>query len=167
MAWRPPYQPQLPPTTWGSLAALHCGQMLRAGALSVQLEARRVRDFIFEVFFLGTAIGRCLALFAVGGAQLVEDAPPRIHRGCARAGALVAVDPAVGAQTQALLSAEGRLGQLEHDSFARQRLQVDLVVVERVGLPLLVGGLEHLPDLALQAPVGGLEAAGAGAGPRG
>src|SRR5689334_22064175 len=24
---------------------------------------------------------RCLALFAVGGAQLVEDAPPRIHRG--------------------------------------------------------------------------------------
>ena len=57
MAWRPPYQPQFPHTTWGSLAALHCGQMLRGGTLSVQFEARRVRDFIFEVFFLGTAIG--------------------------------------------------------------------------------------------------------------
>jgi hypothetical protein len=31
--------------------------MLRGGTFRVQFEARRVRDFIFDVFFLGTAIG--------------------------------------------------------------------------------------------------------------
>ncbi len=56
MAWRPPYQPQLLHTTWGSFAWLHCGQMLRGGVLSFQFEARRERLFILEVFFLGTAI---------------------------------------------------------------------------------------------------------------
>jgi len=55
-AWRPPYQPQLGHTTWGSLAWAHWGQTERGGTLSVQLDARRVRLFIFEVFFLGTAI---------------------------------------------------------------------------------------------------------------
>jgi hypothetical protein len=57
MAWRPPYQPQLLHTTWGSLAWAHCGQRLRAGGFRTQLEARRLRDFILEVFFFGTAIG--------------------------------------------------------------------------------------------------------------
>jgi hypothetical protein len=57
MAWRPPYHPQLLHTTWGSLAWAHCGQMLRAGGFRTQLEARRLRDFILEVFFFGTAIG--------------------------------------------------------------------------------------------------------------
>jgi hypothetical protein len=57
MAWRPPYHPQLGQTTWGSLAWAHCGHRLRGGTFRVQFEARRVRDFIFEVFFLGTAIG--------------------------------------------------------------------------------------------------------------
>jgi hypothetical protein len=50
------YQPQLPHTTWGSFAAAHRGQTLRAGAFSVQALARRLRLFAFEVFFLGTAI---------------------------------------------------------------------------------------------------------------
>jgi hypothetical protein len=58
MAWRPWYQPQLPHTTWGSLAAAHLGQMLRGGASSVHADARRLRVFIFEVFFLGTAIAK-------------------------------------------------------------------------------------------------------------
>jgi hypothetical protein len=57
MAWRPPYQPQFPHTTCGSLAWAHCGQRLRGGVASFQFEARRLRDFILEVFFLGTAIG--------------------------------------------------------------------------------------------------------------
>jgi hypothetical protein len=56
MAWRPPYHPQFGHTTWGSLVWRHCGQMLRAGANSLQLLARRLRLFAFEVFFLGTAI---------------------------------------------------------------------------------------------------------------
>jgi len=58
MTWRPRYQPQLPHTTWGRLAEPHRGQTLRAGALSVQAEARRLRVFAFEVFFLGTAMVR-------------------------------------------------------------------------------------------------------------
>jgi hypothetical protein len=32
--------------------------MLRGGAFSVQADARRLRLFIFEVFFLGTAIAK-------------------------------------------------------------------------------------------------------------
>src|SRR5436305_1281384 len=56
MAWRPAYQPQVPQTTCGSFADEQFGQRLRAGAASFQLEARRLRDFILLVFFLGTAI---------------------------------------------------------------------------------------------------------------
>jgi hypothetical protein len=56
MAWRPWYQPQLPHTTWGSLADPQRGQRLRDGASSVQAEARRLRLLLLEVFFLGTAI---------------------------------------------------------------------------------------------------------------
>ena len=36
---------------------VHCGHTDRAGAFSTQLDARRLRLFAFEVFFLGTAIG--------------------------------------------------------------------------------------------------------------
>jgi hypothetical protein len=56
MAWRPWYQPQFPHTTCGILAAPHRGQTLRDGAFTVQADARRLRLFIFDVFFLGTAI---------------------------------------------------------------------------------------------------------------
>jgi hypothetical protein len=56
MAWRPLYHPQFGQTTWGSLALWHCGQMLRAGTVSVQALARRLRLLAFEVFFLGTAM---------------------------------------------------------------------------------------------------------------
>jgi hypothetical protein len=52
------YQPQFGQTTWGSLADVHCGQTDRAGVVSTQLDARRLRVFDFEVFFFGTAIGR-------------------------------------------------------------------------------------------------------------
>src|SRR5207302_4333550 len=55
-ACRPPYQPQLGHTTWGSLARWHCGHTLRGGVRRTQLEARRLRVLAFEVFFLGTAI---------------------------------------------------------------------------------------------------------------
>jgi hypothetical protein len=58
IAWRPLYQPQFGHTTWGSLALVHCGHTERAGAFSTQLDARRLRLFALEVFFLGTAIGR-------------------------------------------------------------------------------------------------------------
>jgi hypothetical protein len=56
MAWRPAYHPQLPHTTWGTLAALQRGQTLRAGSFKVQADARRLRLLDLEVFFLGTAI---------------------------------------------------------------------------------------------------------------
>ena len=56
IAWRSWYQPQLPHTTCGVFAAPHRGQTLRDGALSVHADARRLRLFIFDVFFLGTAI---------------------------------------------------------------------------------------------------------------
>ena len=56
MAWRPPYQPQFGHTTWGSFAWVHCGHTLRGGAASFQFDARRLRLFALEVFFLGTAI---------------------------------------------------------------------------------------------------------------
>ena len=54
-ATRPLYQPQLPHTTWGSLADWHRGQVLRDGAPRRQLDARRMRVFDFDFFFLGTA----------------------------------------------------------------------------------------------------------------
>jgi hypothetical protein len=43
---------------WGTLAAPQRGQTLRGGALNVHADARRLRLFIFEVFFLGTAMAK-------------------------------------------------------------------------------------------------------------
>ncbi len=56
MAWRPPYQPQLPHTMWGTLVAPQRGQLLRDGRSRRQALARRLRLLAFEVFFLGTAM---------------------------------------------------------------------------------------------------------------
>ena len=39
------------------MAWVHCGPTERAGARNSQLDARRLRLFDLEVFFLGTAIG--------------------------------------------------------------------------------------------------------------
>src|SRR3954469_15212617 len=101
--------------------------MLRGGADRVQFEARRLRLFAFEVFFLGTAMGDVLrvSLSAVLGAQRVERRPSRVGRVVGvPAVALVAVGPAFGTKTLAILFAEGCLGQLEQYSVARQRRQV-------------------------------------------
>jgi hypothetical protein len=54
-ATRPLYQPQVPHTVWGSFAAWQRGQVLRDGAPRRQFEARRMRVFDFDFFFLGTA----------------------------------------------------------------------------------------------------------------
>jgi hypothetical protein len=88
MAWRPPYQPQLPHTTWGSLVRRHCGHVLRGGADRFHALARRLRLLDFDVFFLGTAIGR----------TSVADGRPqasRLVRSTARPGsnAVVRVSP--------------------------------------------------------------------------
>jgi hypothetical protein len=56
MAWRPLYQPQTGHTVWGSLADAHFGQLLRAGALSFQFAARRMRTFDWDLRFFGTAM---------------------------------------------------------------------------------------------------------------
>ncbi len=54
-ATRPLYQPQVPHTVWGSFVAEQRGQVLRAGADRRQFDARRMRVFDFDFFFLGTA----------------------------------------------------------------------------------------------------------------
>jgi hypothetical protein len=54
-ATRPLYQPQVPHTVWGTLAAPQRGQSLREGASRRQLLARRIRVFDFDFFFFGTA----------------------------------------------------------------------------------------------------------------
>jgi len=54
-ATRPLYQPQVPHTVCGIFAALQRGQVLREGASRRHAEARRLRVFIFDIFFLGTA----------------------------------------------------------------------------------------------------------------
>ena len=98
MAWRPPYQPQLLHTTWGTLARPHCGHRLRAGASSFQADARRLRVLALLVFFLGTAM--CLALCFRLLAELAEGGPSRIH-GVDRVAAIdgVSVGPTLGTQT--------------------------------------------------------------------
>jgi len=54
-AMRPLYQPHVPHTVCGIFAAEQRGQVLRDGADRRQLEARRMRVFDFDFFFLGTA----------------------------------------------------------------------------------------------------------------
>jgi hypothetical protein len=44
----------------GTLAWWHCGQTLRLGLRSTQLDARLLRLFALEVFFLGTAMSSIL-----------------------------------------------------------------------------------------------------------
>ena len=67
MACRPLYQPQAPQTTWGSLAAPQRGHTLRDGDPSFHAEARRLRVFILDVFFFGTAIANVPLVGAVRG----------------------------------------------------------------------------------------------------
>jgi hypothetical protein len=66
MATRPLYQPQLPHTVCGRLAAPQRGQVLRPGRVIFQAEARRLRLLAFEVFFLGTAMALLFVLDATG-----------------------------------------------------------------------------------------------------
>ena len=82
-ACRPLYQPQFGHTTWGVLAVLHCGHTDRAGAFSTQFDARRLRLFDLEVFFLGTAIGHGILgqSAALRARQGVEHRPPWIVLG--------------------------------------------------------------------------------------
>src|SRR5207249_10033688 len=101
------YQPQLGQTVWGSLAWWHCGHSLRAGASTRQAEARRLRLFDFEVFFLGTAMSGLSLVALEVGAQRVERVPPRVVVGARTAArALVEVRPARRAQPEAVLPAE-------------------------------------------------------------
>lgn len=56
MATRPLYQPHAEHTVCGMRALPQRGQVECAGAASFQFAARRLRPFIFEVFFFGTAM---------------------------------------------------------------------------------------------------------------
>jgi hypothetical protein len=67
----------LPQTTWGSFVALQRGQTLRAGAVTVQFEALRLRLLDFEVFFFGTAIVSVGGRVGVDGICGGEPAGPR------------------------------------------------------------------------------------------
>src|SRR5262249_13701286 len=123
--------------------------MLRGGADSRQLEARRLRLLAFEVFFLGTAI---VVSFALGRVvpEGVECRPPGVDDADhVSAVALVAVGPTFGAQTQAVVEAEGRLGQLEQHSVARQGRQIDLVAPKRIGLLTVTVLLIQLTNVAV------------------
>jgi hypothetical protein len=62
------YQPQVPQTVCGTLADAHRGQTERPGLRSVQADARRLRLFALEVFFLGTAISVFLVSWGLGEA---------------------------------------------------------------------------------------------------
>jgi hypothetical protein len=55
IATRPLYQPHTPHTVCGNLAEAQRGHVLRDGASRRQFEARRIRVFDFDFFFLGTA----------------------------------------------------------------------------------------------------------------
>ncbi len=57
MTTRLRYHPQFGQTVCGVLALAQRGQVLRAGAASFQLPARRLRVFDFDFFFFGTATG--------------------------------------------------------------------------------------------------------------
>src|SRR5207302_1515212 len=93
--------------------------------------------------------------------QGVECRPSVISLcGAVPAVALVAVGSASRAQPLALLRAEGGQWQFQQDSVACQRLEVDLVAVERIGLlevavlfeQLAHGGMNLTPGCADAAP---------------
>ena len=69
MAWRPWYQPQLPHTTWGSLAEPQRGHTERAGTLSVHADARWLRVLLFDFFFFGTGMAVPWRVAMVSGAH--------------------------------------------------------------------------------------------------
>jgi hypothetical protein len=116
------------------------------------LDARRLRLFAFDVFFLGTAMEVGFLVL-----QDVERRPSRIGWcDAVPAVALVAVGSASRAQTLTVLSAEGYQRQFQQDSVARQWLKVDLVAVQRIRLlevAVLFEQLPHAgPDLSLGWP---------------
>jgi hypothetical protein len=98
------------------------------------LEARRERLLALEVFFLGTAM----------------VISPLILRGGAPTGPLVQLGSARRAKPAAALLAQRRLGQTEQYRVAHQRLQVELVAAEPVGLEVIGVFLVQLAHLGLE-----------------
>jgi hypothetical protein len=96
----------------------HCGQRLRAGSFRVHAEARRLRLFDFEVFFLGTAI-------------VVSLIGPRVRR-LARACLVVAVHTALRAQALAVVLTERCERQLQDTSIVDHRLQIEKIAVQAI-----------------------------------
>jgi len=126
------------------LARRHCGQRLRGGSFSVQAEARRLRLFDFEVFFLGTAI-------------VVSLIGPRVGR-LARAGLVVAVHTALRAQTPAVVLTEWCERQLQDTGIVDDRFQVEKIApddVLEVGVGVVRADLVHDGD---EVAAGGAEA---------
>ena len=172
MAWRPPYQPQFGQTTCGSLACVHWGQTLRGGALSFQFEARRLRLFALDVFFLGTAMsivsfafGLSFGFgwwFGLGGIQVLESRPPGIGVvSLAPATALCEGRPTHGAQPLAILAAQRYQREFQEHGVACQRLQVHLVAGKRIDLLAVGVRFEQLPHCGSNLPGGRAEAANA------
>src|SRR3954453_4340588 len=104
----------------------------------------------------------------VVGTQRVQRCPSGItrHHGVP-AVALVAIGPALGAEALAVLAAEGRQGQLEQYSVARQRRQVDLVAAKRIGLLAVAPLLVQLSGVGVELTGHGTQAAAAVADPAG
>ena len=140
-------------------AAARADHVRRLGRLAVRAHAAGragpgatppawwLRPLALDFFFFGTAMDglqrsvRALRALTDGAGprrnrlpEHVEVSPPGIAWGNAATVALVAVGPALGAQAGAVLPAQGRHGQLEHDGVAHQRPQVDVVVDDRVEL---------------------------------
>jgi len=75
------YQPHDGHTVWGVFAFPQRGQVLRAGASSFQADARVLRLFDFDFFFLGTATVGLQRCFETTRSYTLHDTAAPGYRG--------------------------------------------------------------------------------------
>src|SRR5262249_53311901 len=130
-----------------SLAAPHCGHIDRAGAATLRFAERRECVRLRGVLRLGTAINGSLSSLRVAllDVELGKGGPPWIRRARRRCGLRLGL----GRVGQARRGAVRGEWQLEHHGVACELLEIDLVTLDRIGLPLHRFGLEELVDVEL------------------
>ena len=144
---------------WGSLGSRHCGQRTSAGAVVFHC-ARRDLVLLRDILRLGTATSTLLTYLRRRPAGLLslrhrlpQPRPSGVN------GTLMPVfrarlgeqRPALGAQTGAVLAAQWRERQREHQGITEHRLEIEQVSVQSVPVLVRIPGALLITEQLLAA----------------
>src|SRR5580693_8246398 len=149
ITWRRLYVPQVGHAVCGSFCARHWGQVTSCGAVVFHW-ARRDLVLLRDILRFGTATSALLSCLRHGGTVRRWFCGARVGVGMSSS-RVRKPRSAFGAQTRAILGAQRRERQLEHQRVAQGRLEVEQVPVQKIPVSVLVARVmgEQLGELYL------------------